>query len=157
MCYDISTSGDDLMSSQTRHQLKRDQHPEEDQDNRGLWERPVFRRLVANNAESGSSNLDDGSCMGTGSDFHHSCHRVSDIRLKREVALVGQLDKRIGLYRFKYLWGERDYVGVMAHEVAAVVPDAVAQDTDGYLRVNYARIGLKLQTWEEWTRDQPIR
>jgi hypothetical protein len=142
------------MSSQTRNQLKRDQYPGKDQDNRALWERPAFRRLVANYAEGGSSNLDDGNCTGTGSDFHHSCPR-SDIRLKREVARVGQLDKRIGLYRFKYLWGERDYVGVMAQDVAAVVPDAVAQGADGYLRVNYARLGLKFQTWEEWTHDQP--
>jgi hypothetical protein len=140
------------MSSQTRDQLKKDQ--EENQDNRALWERPVFRRLVANCAESGRSNLDDGRCTGTGSDFHHSCHG-SDIRLKREVARVGQLDNGIGLYRFKYLWGERDYVGVMAQEVAAVVPVAVTQGDDGYLRVNYARLGLKLQTWEEWTHDQP--
>src|SRR5262249_20990040 len=127
------------MSSQTRDQLDKGQ--EEDQDNRAPWERPALQRLVANSAEGGTSNLDDGNCGGTGNPFHHSCS-PSDIRLKRDVARVGQLDNGIGLYRFKYLWGERDYVGVMAQEVATVVPDAVVQGADGYLQVDYARLGL---------------
>src|SRR5262245_35900708 len=127
------------MSNQTRDRLDKGQ--EEDQDNRAPWERPELRRLVANFAESGTSNLDDGSCGGLANPHIHSCHN-SDIRLKREVTRVGQLDNGIGLYRFKYLWGERDYVGVMAQEDATVVPDAVVQGADGYLRVNYGRLGL---------------
>jgi hypothetical protein len=42
-------------------------------DNRAPWERPALRRLTANSAEGGSSNLDDGNCSGTGNDNHHSC------------------------------------------------------------------------------------
>ena len=38
----------------------------------------------------------------------------------------------------------------MAQEVAAVKPDAVSRGADGYLRVDYARLGLRLQTWEQW-------
>jgi hypothetical protein len=64
------------------------------------------------------------------------------------------LQNGIGLYRFKYLWGERNYVGVVAQEVATIVPDAVVKGADGYLRVNYTHLGLNLQTWEEWTHDQ---
>jgi hypothetical protein len=41
------------------------------------------------------------------------------------------------------------YVGVMAQEVAAIAPDAVRRGADGYLRVDYARLGLHLQTWNE--------
>ena len=132
----------------------RDEQLKEGQDKRALWERPTLRRLVANQAEGGFSNLDDGQCTGTGSDFHHSCHRPSDVHLKREVVRVGQLGNGIGLYRFKYLWSEQDYVGVIAQEVASAVPDAIVQGADGYLRVNYERLGLKFQTWEEWTRHQ---
>jgi hypothetical protein len=134
-----------------------DDHPKPDDDNRALWERPTFRRLAASYAEGGVGPADDGNCQGGGSETHHSCGTViSDIRLKHQVTCVGQLENGIGLYRFKYLWGEQNYVGVMAQEVAAVVPDAVAQGTDGYLRVNYARLGLNLKTWEEWTHDQPF-
>jgi hypothetical protein len=34
--------------------------------------------------------------------------------------------------------------------VAAVRPDAVVRGGDGYLRVDYARLGLRFQTWDEW-------
>ena len=75
---------------------------------------------------------------------------VSDIRLKRDIAQVGELDSGINLYRYRYLWSDTTYVGVMAHEVAAVKPDAVQRGADGYLRVDYARLGLRLQTWDQW-------
>ncbi len=74
----------------------------------------------------------------------------SDIRLKRDIALIGRLDNGLGLYRYRYTWSDQLYVGVMAQEVAAVRPDAVAQGPDGYLRVDYAALGLQLQTWEQW-------
>jgi hypothetical protein len=34
---------------------------------------------------------------------------------------------------------------------AAVKPEAVLRGADGYLRVDYARLGLRLQTWDQWT------
>ena len=37
-------------------------------------------------------------------------------------------------------------------EVAEVVPEAIVRGDDGYLRVDYARLGLQLMTWEEWDR-----
>jgi hypothetical protein len=30
------------------------------------------------------------------------------------------------------------------------VPDAVERGPHGYLRVEYGRLGLRLQTWEDW-------
>jgi hypothetical protein len=77
--------------------------------------------------------------------------RGSDIRLKRDVALVGRLDNGLGLYRFRYLWSDTVYVGVMAQEVALLRPDAIVRSPlDSYLRVDYARLGLKLMTWSDW-------
>jgi hypothetical protein len=61
-----------------------------------------------------------------------------------------RLDNGIGLYRYRYRWSDQLYVGVIAQEVAGIVPDAVMRDVDGYLRVDYVRLGLKLQTWDEW-------
>ena len=74
----------------------------------------------------------------------------SDVRLKRDITLVGRLDDGLGLYQYRYLWSDTVYVGVMAQEVAFVHPDAVVQDLDGYLRVDYGRLGLKLMTEPEW-------
>jgi hypothetical protein len=45
---------------------------------------------------------------------------------------------------------ETAYVGVMAQEVQQIEPSAVWRDHDGYLMVNYDRIGLKFMTWKEW-------
>jgi hypothetical protein len=42
------------------------------------------------------------------------------------------------------------YLGVMAQEVEAVMPQAVARGRDGYLRVYYDQLGLRLQSWSEW-------
>ena len=75
----------------------------------------------------------------------------SDIRLKRDVAPVARLDDGLTLYRYRYLWSDEVYVGVMAQEVAAIDPAAVTSGSDGYLRVNYARLGLRLETWREWS------
>ena len=38
----------------------------------------------------------------------------------------------------------------MAQEVEAIMPDAVVRGSDGYLRVFYDRLGLRMQAWEEW-------
>jgi hypothetical protein len=63
---------------------------------------------------------------------------------------LGSLDGGIGLYRFQYNWSEKVYVGVIAQEVQAVRPDVVTRGRDGYLRVNYDRLGVRFQTWDEW-------
>lgn len=76
---------------------------------------------------------------------------VSDARLKRDIVLVGRLPDGLGLYRYRYLWSDTVFVGVMAQEVALIHPEAVVHDPlDSYLRVNYARLGLHLMTWPEW-------
>ena len=38
----------------------------------------------------------------------------------------------------------------MAQEVEAVMPQAVTRGRDGYLRVYYEQLGLRLQSWSEW-------
>jgi outer membrane immunogenic protein len=69
----------------------------------------------------------------------------SDVRLKRDVNLVGRLDNGLGLYSYRYLWSADVYVGVMAQEVALIRPDAVQRDPlTGYLGVDYRRLGLSV-------------
>jgi hypothetical protein len=38
----------------------------------------------------------------------------------------------------------------MAQEVQFVRPDAVTRGPDGYLRVQYDKLGLKFQTYDQW-------
>jgi hypothetical protein len=75
---------------------------------------------------------------------------ASDMRLKRDIALVGRHADGINLYRYRYLWSDQIFVGVMAQEVEAVMPQAVMRGEDGYLRVAYDQLGLRLTKWEEW-------
>ena len=74
----------------------------------------------------------------------------SDRRLKRDIAKVGRLDNGLNLYRYRYLWSDTVYVGVMAQEVALLMPEAVLRGSDGFLRVDYGRLGLRMMTWDEW-------
>ena len=62
-----------------------------------------------------------------------------------------RLNNGLELYRFRYKGRDQTtYVGVMAQEVQKVEPSAVWRDHDGYLMVDYDRIGLKFMTWTEW-------
>lgn len=75
---------------------------------------------------------------------------LSDERAKQDMVKVGSTSSGLNLYRFRYV-GERDlWVGVSAQEVLKVRPDAVVQGSDGYLRVYYARLGLKMTPWDAW-------
>jgi hypothetical protein len=79
--------------------------------------------------------------------------RRSDLALKHDVTLLGYLDNGLGYYRFSYLGSQKAYVGVIAQEVQAVMPEAVTRGRDGYLRVHYERLGLTLRTYGEWLAD----
>jgi hypothetical protein len=77
--------------------------------------------------------------------------RRSDIRLKQDIVPLTLLSNGLELYRFRYKGSDRTaYVGVMAQEVQTINPDAVTRGHDGYLSVNYDRLGLKFMTWQEW-------
>jgi hypothetical protein len=65
-----------------------------------------------------------------------------------------EVDDGIGLYRYRYVWSDTTYVGVIAQEVVAVKLEAVQRGDDGYMRVDYARLGLQLQTWDAWLAAQ---
>jgi hypothetical protein len=76
--------------------------------------------------------------------------RRSDLALKHDVVQLGNLDNGLGYYRFSYIGSNKAYVGVIAQEVQSVMPRAVTRGTDGYLRVDYHRIGIKFRTYQDW-------
>ena len=76
--------------------------------------------------------------------------RRSDLALKHDVVLLGYLANGLGYYRFSYNGSDTAYVGVIAQEVEHVMPEAVTRGRDGYLRVFYDKLGLKLRTYQDW-------
>ncbi len=72
--------------------------------------------------------------------------RRSDIRLKHDVVLVARLPDGLGFYRFAYNGDNKLYMGVVAQEALKVAPEAVSRDRDGYLRVDYDKLGVPFQT-----------
>ena len=91
-----------------------------------------------------------GGFRGGGGGFRGGGGRRSDVALKHDIMLLGHLDNGLGFYRFSYAGSRKAYVGVMAQEVQAVVPDAVVRGADGYLRVRYEKLGIQFQTYERW-------
>jgi len=71
----------------------------------------------------------------------------SDIRLKKDIKQIGELPNGIKTYSWKWNQKAKDLgvdhfptVGVIAQEAQKVVPHAVMEGADGYLRVNYGEI-----------------
>ncbi len=73
----------------------------------------------------------------------------SDIRGKEAVERVGEFGA-LPLYSFRYRGKEESYVGVMAQDVLAVDPGAVITGDDGFMRVDYARLGIRMIQLAEW-------
>jgi hypothetical protein len=109
---------------------------------------------ILNNQTSSSSSSSTLFCTPPGSlTPGGTCEiggGISDIRLKRDIVFIERMANGLGLYRYRYLWSEETYVGVMAQEVAETRPDAVMTGPDGYMRVLYRKLGLKLMTLDEW-------
>ena len=68
-----------------------------------------------------------------------------DIRLKTDIQQVGTTAHNLPLYTFRYIGKDGQYEGVMAQDVLKVMPEAVSAGEDGYYRVNYNMIGIKMR------------
>ena len=71
--------------------------------------------------------------------------KISDIRLKRDVARIGTHPSGCGIYRFKYLWSDTCYVGAIAQDVLEHVPGAVVRGPGDFLAVDYGALGMEMQ------------
>lgn len=96
----------------------------------------------ANARGQGSQNvLDLGMRAGTA--------LFSDPKLKENIKKVGNQN---GFNIYEWTWNKAanafglvgDSIGVMADEVLDKMPDAVVRDKSGYLKVNYAKIGVQV-------------
>jgi hypothetical protein len=110
----------------------------------GCVVRPVVRPVVA-------PVVGVASVRGVARRTTRRVVRRSDMMLKHDISLLGHLDNGLGFYRFSYNGSDKAYVGVIAQEVQTVMPAAVLRGSDGYLRVFYDKLGLKFQTYDQWT------
>jgi hypothetical protein len=76
----------------------------------------------------------------------NSTAAISDRRLKKDRTRVATNPAGFGIYRFKYLWSDVEHTGVLAQEVLDVVPAAVSRGDNGFLQVDYAAIGMRMDT-----------
>lgn len=79
---------------------------------------------------------------------------ASDIRLKRDIHLLATLDDGMKIYSFRYLWSTTTYVGVMAQDLLEnpAWRDAVVSQANGFYAVNYAMLGLRMASLNEWNK-----
>ncbi|MCR9138042.1 MAG: tail fiber domain-containing protein [Alphaproteobacteria bacterium] len=77
---------------------------------------------------------------------YYPYYTMSDRRLKTHVRRVKTLDNGIVIYSYRYKGDNRNFVGVMAQDVQKLKKfrHAVRRNAQGYLEVNYAKLGLKL-------------
>lgn len=73
---------------------------------------------------------------------------ASDIRMKENIKQIGFMNNGLPVYEYEYkpefkndaFAGHGKFIGVMAHEVEKVVPEAVIYREDGYRMVNYGAL-----------------
>jgi hypothetical protein len=94
-----------------------------------------------NAQQAAQSGLNSG-LMGLGGSLGAAAI-MSDIRTKEHIKEIGMLHNGLPVYEYEYKpeWkaeaGHGKFIGVMAHEVEAVMPEAVITRPDGYKMVNY--------------------
>ena len=97
-----------------------------------------------NAANAAQSNFNSG-LMGLGGTLGAAA-LMSDIRTKENIVPLGWLFKGLPVYEYEYKpeWkaetGYGKFIGVMAHEVEEVMPEAVITRPDGYKMVNYGAL-----------------
>ena len=62
---------------------------------------------------------------------------ASDIRLKENITAVGKLDNGLTVYLFNFKGSNVPQIGLIAQEVIKQKPEAIVEDSDGYLSVRY--------------------
>ena len=84
-----------------------------------------------------TSGANNSIAYNTPSWNYLSGYQGSDVRLKTDIALIGETRRGLPLYSWRYKAGGGTRIGPMAQDVEKVRPDAVLTGPDGYKRVNY--------------------
>lgn len=107
------------------------------------YEKPTITRFgTVRNLTGGSLDVGNDGILPAGK------NPQSDRRLKENIVEVGRHPAGFNLYLFDYKAEYHDRLasgrqfGVMADEVAKVLPEAVSTDDFGFAVVDYARLGI---------------
>jgi hypothetical protein len=65
---------------------------------------------------------------------------ASDRRLKRDIKRVGAMANGLPVYEYRYVWGRKRHIGVMAQDVLKAGIDAVVSHWTGFLMVDYGKL-----------------
>lgn len=95
-------------------------------------------RMEAYKAQSAANSARMSGLFGLGSSLIGGAFRFSDARLKSDITHLTDDPRGFGWYGYRI--GGRAEIGVLAHEVAQVLPHAVATHPSGYLMVNYGAL-----------------
>jgi len=68
---------------------------------------------------------------------------VSDRRLKENIVKMGTLKNGLNVYKYNYLGEKTKHLGVMADEVAELLPEALGPVINGYNTVDYSKIEMR--------------
>ena len=134
--------------------MKRDNPLEKNPSDTGQGKRPYqtpslqsFGRVGSLTKSSICSTANDGQSIAVCNPGNMAM-AVSDPGLKENILKIGDHPLGIGLYLFDYVPEYKDrcghgrQFGVMADEVAKVMPEAVGVHADGYQMVNYGMLGI---------------
>lgn len=79
----------------------------------------------------------------------------SDRRLKNSIHLIAKLASGLKIYSFKYNWENETHVGVMAQDLLKnkIWQKSVAILPNGFYGVNYASLGLRMTTLNNWNKE----
>ena len=69
----------------------------------------------------------------------------SDIKLKENIKKIGTSISGLNVYKFNYKNHPKKYIGVMAHEVQKIKPEAVETMDSGFLGVKYDQIDVEFR------------
>lgn len=95
---------------------------------------------IANaNRNAQSNNALTGGLFSLGGSLGSAAITQSDIRLKTNIRRVGEMDNGLPVYTYRYKTGGPVQMGVMAHEVEKINPDAV-HDLGGFKGVDYGAL-----------------
>lgn len=102
--------------------------------------------LTAANQQYGAGldayNVDQANAQGTmaGAGALLSLFAMSDERLKRDKVLLGVLPSGIQVWSYRFVGETKRKIGVMAQQVRDILPNAVIEGADGWLRVDYSQV-----------------
>ncbi len=89
----------------------------------------------ANNQQSASTAGAATSALAMAAMF-----AFSDSRLKEDITEVGLLPSGVRVVHYRYRGRSRRFYGVIAQEVARIIPEAVVLHPSGFLMVDYSKV-----------------